>query len=202
MTDSAALNATPDIRNCAGVVEKECGSIGGVWSEGAANAQIAVANGMIYAAAADTLHVFGLEQVPPTTSVVLPANGSVVSGTAPAWATAADNAGVANVEFHLTGGTLHDALISTGTFGVLESGVWTSSWDTTAVPNGTYTLNSVATDYRRQHGSQRRRHDHGAELNPLRVRHDRRNNVAPAFPDRQTRRTTMSVRHRFSSSLR
>ena len=141
----SALDAAPDIGNaCYGVVEKECGSIAGVGSEGAASAQIAVANGMIYAAAGDTLHVFGLEQVPPTTSIVSPSNGAVVSGTAASMlADAADNVGIAKVEFHLTGGTLHDALIGAGS---AFFGAWISGWDTTAVPNGTYTLNSVATD--------------------------------------------------------
>ena len=47
------------------------------------------------------------------------------------------------VEFHLTGGTLNDALIATATptyYG------WLAGWNTTTVTNGTYTLQSVAYD--------------------------------------------------------
>jgi hypothetical protein len=50
---------------------------------------------------------------------------------------------VASAKYELTGGTLNDAVIATATptfYG------WIAQWDTTSVPNGTYTLQSVASD--------------------------------------------------------
>jgi hypothetical protein len=48
---------------------------------------------------------------------------------------------VTSVTYHLTGGTLTDQVIATGTNTLYG---WLSAWDTTSVPNGTYQLNSVA----------------------------------------------------------
>ena len=76
---------------------------------------------------------------PPTTSVALPSNGASLSGGQYLDATA--SSGVTKVEFHLTGGTLNDALIGTATITYYG---WIAGWDTTTVPNGTYTLQSVA----------------------------------------------------------
>ncbi len=79
-----------------------------------------------------------------TTSVLLPSTGSWVSGTQVALeAAASDVVGVAKVEFHLTGGSLKNALVATATQG---SEGWTASWNSTTVPDGTYTLQSVAYD--------------------------------------------------------
>jgi hypothetical protein len=90
------------------------------------------------------LYAFGLEKIPPTTSVVIPSNGKTVSGTNTLLdASASDDVSVSRVEFHLTGGSYHDALIGVATS--TQYG-WIYHWDTTSVPNGTYTLNSVATD--------------------------------------------------------
>ncbi len=80
---------------------------------------------------------------PPTTSVVLPSNGASLAGSQYLDAFASDYGTLAKVEFHLTGGTLNNALIATGTptyYG------WLAGWNTTTVPNGTYTLQSVAYD--------------------------------------------------------
>ena len=79
-----------------------------------------------------------------TTNVLLPSSGSWVSGSKVALeAGASDAVGVTKVEFHLTGGSLHNALIATATRG---SQGWTASWNSTTVPDGTYTLQSVAYD--------------------------------------------------------
>jgi hypothetical protein len=79
-----------------------------------------------------------------TTNVLLPSSGSWVSGSQVALeAGASDVVGVTKVEFHLTGGPLHDALIATAT---QSSQGWTASWNSTTVPDGTYTLQSVAYD--------------------------------------------------------
>ena len=45
--------------------------------------------------------------------------------------------------FELSGGTLSDQVIATGTPTLLG---WLAAWDSASVPNGTYTLQSVATD--------------------------------------------------------
>jgi polyvinyl alcohol dehydrogenase (cytochrome) len=78
---------------------------------------------------------------PPTTSVIAPSNGASLSGSQWLDANASDRFGVTKVEFHLTGGTLNDSLIATAT---ATSWGWLASWDTTAVPDGTYSLQSVA----------------------------------------------------------
>ena len=80
---------------------------------------------------------------PPTTSVVLPANGTSLAGGQFLDAFASDYGTVTQVDFHLTGGTLNNTLIATATptyYG------WLAGWDTTTVPNGTYTLQSEAFD--------------------------------------------------------
>ena len=77
---------------------------------------------------------------PPTTAVLVPSNGATQSGGA-AILDASASASVTSVSFELTGGTLSDQVISSSTptyFG------WIGQWDTTTVPDGTYTLQSVA----------------------------------------------------------
>ncbi len=79
----------------------------------------------------------------PTTSVIIPSNGADFGGSQILDAAASDNVGVDKVEFHVTGGSLNDALIATAT--PTQYG-WLAGWDTTTVPDGTYTLQSVAYD--------------------------------------------------------
>jgi Bacterial Ig domain/Bacterial Ig-like domain len=85
-----------------------------------------------------------VDNTPPTTSVLVPSGGATLTGTHTTLdATASDNIGVTKVEYHLTGGTLNDAVIATATptyYG------WLAVWDTTTVADGTYTLQSVAYD--------------------------------------------------------
>jgi peptidoglycan/LPS O-acetylase OafA/YrhL len=88
---------------------------------------------------------------PPHTKVWKPSKGAVVtglqlldaSGSSVLYAAASNNREeqVTKVQFRLTGGGLHDALIGTGT--KTEYG-WVAGWRTTSVPNGRYTLHSVA----------------------------------------------------------
>jgi outer membrane protein assembly factor BamB len=80
---------------------------------------------------------------PPNTSVLDPSDGASLAGSQGLAASASSDFGVTKVEFHLTGGTLNDALIATGT---LTYYGWLTSWDTTTVLDGTYTLQSVAYD--------------------------------------------------------
>jgi major membrane immunogen (membrane-anchored lipoprotein) len=81
----------------------------------------------------------------PTTSVLIPSNGASVSGSQVLLDAAASDsvAGVAKVEFFLSGGSLDDVPIATA--GPTEYG-WLASWNSTTVPDGTYTLQSEAFD--------------------------------------------------------
>jgi thermitase len=99
-----------------------------------------ISHGAVYVGS-DKLYAFGLEKVPPTTSMVIQSNGATLSGNTTLDAKASDNVKVTRVEFHLTGDSNNDELIAVATptpYG------WLGQWDTTSVPNGTYTLNSVA----------------------------------------------------------
>ena len=89
------------------------------------------------------LWAFALEKVPPTTSILVPSNGATLSGTATLDASAADNVKVSRVEFRLTGGSSNNALIGVATLTYFG---WIAQRNTTTVPNGAYTLNSVAFD--------------------------------------------------------
>jgi hypothetical protein len=76
----------------------------------------------------------------PSTAVIIPSTGATQSGTS-ALLDASASANVTSVTFELSGGTLSDHVIATGTptyYG------WLVQWNTTSVPNGTYTLQSVA----------------------------------------------------------
>jgi hypothetical protein len=96
-----------------------------------------IANGALYIGDnGGQLLAFALN---PVTNVVLPSNGATLSGNQYLDATA--SGGVTKVEFHLTGGTLNNALIATA---VPTYYGWLTSWNTTTVANGTYTLQSVA----------------------------------------------------------
>jgi uncharacterized protein YjbI with pentapeptide repeats len=81
---------------------------------------------------------------PPTTSVLIPSGGASLSGsTALLDASASSKVGIASVTYEVSGNGLTNQVIATGTptlYGYL------AQWNTTAVPNGTYSLASVATD--------------------------------------------------------
>jgi len=101
-----------------------------------------IANGVLYIGDnSGTLYAFKVTG--PVTSVLIPSNGAFLTGSQDLEASASDNVGVTKVEFHLTGGTLNDALIATAT---PTGNGWLAAWDTTTVPDGPYTLQSVAYD--------------------------------------------------------
>jgi hypothetical protein len=75
--------------------------------------------------------------------VVIPSSGATLSGKAILDAFASDPAGVSKVEFHVTGGTVSNQLVATATPTIYG---WLAQWNTTTVPDGTYTLQSVAFD--------------------------------------------------------
>ena len=76
----------------------------------------------------------------PTTSVVLPSNNATSSGNQ--YLDAVASSGVTGVKYEVTGGSLSDSVIATATPTIYG---WLASWNTTTVPNGTYTLQSLAT---------------------------------------------------------
>jgi hypothetical protein len=78
------------------------------------------------------------------TVVVLPSDNDYrLSGVANLDATAFAAAGIKAVVFELTGGSFTNQVVATATSTLYG---WLAHWNTTAVANGTYTLQSVATD--------------------------------------------------------
>jgi hypothetical protein len=77
------------------------------------------------------------DTTPPSTSITTPANGQTVSGTISVTATASDNVGVTKIEIYVDG-----ALVASNT----NATSLTYSWNTTAVANGSHTLQSKAYD--------------------------------------------------------
>jgi uncharacterized protein YjbI with pentapeptide repeats len=89
---------------------------------------------------------FSVNVAPTTqyfTRLLLPANGASLSGASVLDAEAADAPGVTSVVFELSGGSLTDQVVATGTSTIYG---WLAQWNSTTVPNGTYSLVSVATD--------------------------------------------------------
>ena len=83
------------------------------------------------------------DTTPPQTAVGLPASGATVKQALWIAASASDFTGVTSLSFEVTGGSLTNAVVAGGVDTVWG---WLGLWDTTKVPNGTYTLQSVATD--------------------------------------------------------
>jgi hypothetical protein len=80
----------------------------------------------------------------PTTTVLVPSNGTMASGTADVL-DASVSGTVGTVTFQLTGGALTDKVIATA---AQTAYGWLAQWNSTTVPDGTYTLQSVDTlDY-------------------------------------------------------
>jgi hypothetical protein len=85
-----------------------------------------------------------VDRTPPATAVTVPsANNATLSGNTIIDASASDNVAVSKVVFTLTGGTFNNTTIATA--GSTLYG-WLGIWNTASVPNGTYSLRSVATD--------------------------------------------------------
>jgi hypothetical protein len=79
---------------------------------------------------------------PPTTDVVLPSNGATLSGGQ--YLDAIASPGTTQVQYELSGGPNNYVNQVISGSGLTYYG-WIGGWNTTSVPNGTYTLNSVAT---------------------------------------------------------
>ncbi len=80
----------------------------------------------------------------PSTTVVIPSNGSTVSGEIFVDASVQSSTGYASLQFEVSGGSVSHKMVSSGS--PTNCCGWLGAWDTTDVPNGTYTLQSVFTD--------------------------------------------------------
>lgn len=80
----------------------------------------------------------------PTTAMLMPSNGATVSGASELLdASASRSAGIASVTSEVRGGTLSDRVVAMATPTIYG---WLGQWNTTTISNGTYSLQSVATD--------------------------------------------------------
>ena len=87
-----------------------------------------------------------VDNTPPATAVIVPATGATLSGTGAhldATASASSGVGINSVQFVLTGGSYNKTVLGTAT-PTLSGELF--AWNTTTVLNGTYTLQSLATD--------------------------------------------------------
>jgi hypothetical protein len=85
-----------------------------------------------------------VDNPPLNTEVLVPSSGATLIGTnAVLDATAAGTSPITSIQFEVTGGSLTDSVVGTG---VLTPYGYIAEWDTTGVANGTYTLQSVATE--------------------------------------------------------
>ena len=81
-----------------------------------------------------------VDNAPPVTTVLIPKSGADVSdGSSVLDASASSN--VTSVSFHLASGSLSDRVIAVATPTLYG---WLAKWNTTSVPDGTYSLQSIA----------------------------------------------------------
>jgi hypothetical protein len=76
-----------------------------------------------------------------STFVTIPSNDATVSGISQILDAGASS-GVTQLQYEITGGTLTDSIVATGTPTIYG---WLAKWNTTTLANGTYNLQSVAT---------------------------------------------------------
>jgi Bacterial Ig domain len=79
----------------------------------------------------------------PATFVAIPSNGATVSEGTWLDAGASSPIGIASVTFEVSGGSISDQIVGTGHSTIYG---YIGGWNTRDVPNGTYKLQSVATD--------------------------------------------------------
>jgi hypothetical protein len=96
---------------------------------------------LILAAAMGVLPTQGAgAQSPPTTFVGIPPNNATVSGTSQLL-DAGGSSGATLIQYEITGGTLTNQIVATAVPTIFG---WIALWNTTAVANGSYSLQSVA----------------------------------------------------------
>jgi hypothetical protein len=132
LTDSVIATATPTIYGWL-ALWNTTGVVNGTYTL----QSVATSNGGNGTSAPVTITV---NNPTPSTEVVIPSNNATVSGTSQVLDAAA-SLGVTQVQYEVTGGTLTDSVIATATPTIYG---WIALWNTTGVPDGTYTLNSVA----------------------------------------------------------
>jgi predicted acyl esterase len=88
-------------------------------------------------------HVASAAGPPPATAMLVPSTGATISGSLPLDASASSPVGIASVSFEITGGALSNEVVS-GSAPTLYG--WIGEWNTKSFPNGTYAVQSVATD--------------------------------------------------------
>src|ERR1017187_9970527 len=81
----------------------------------------------------------GPDTTPPAVSMTGPVNGAVVTGTVNLTANATDNVAVTGVQFTLDGANLGGVVTGVGP-------LYSYSWNTKPIANGTHTLAAIATD--------------------------------------------------------
>ena len=82
-------------------------------------------------------------EIPPTTKMLVPANGQTVSGTRVIIDARGSSNLVGNLQFVLTGGHYNKSVIGTGVYSIAG---FVLEWNSSHVPNGTYLLQSRGTD--------------------------------------------------------
>jgi hypothetical protein len=136
-----AFDAT-GVTNCSGT-PVTCTPLWSVQTGGPVRSSPTVANGYVYVVSNNMLQAFVDDTQAPSTTVLAPKSGSTLSGPVTLLESATDNVRVSSVEFHIVGGSFDDERIGVAT----PNGHGGSfGWDTTSVPNGQYTLTSVAID--------------------------------------------------------
>ena len=136
------------VTNCSGT-PKVCQPLWTVPTNQPALTETAIANGKIYGTTFNAFPMTSAEGAlyawvlpPPTITVIEPSDGTTVSGSQGLDAVA--SAGVTQVQYELSGGpsNLNDSVIATLNSPTIYG--WTARWNTTTVPNGVYSLQSVA----------------------------------------------------------
>lgn len=87
-----------------------------------------------------------IDDTPPSTTVLIPSTGASLKGTdavLDAVASTTDGVAISKVQFTITGGPYDQSVIGTATPTIYG---WLDAWNTTGVTDGTYTLQSLATD--------------------------------------------------------
>jgi hypothetical protein len=84
-----------------------------------------------------------VDNSPPTTAVLSPASGSTEHGSVVLDATSSSVHPISKIQYEITGGSYADSVIGTASASIFG---WVYTWNTATVPNGTYTLQTVATD--------------------------------------------------------
>ena len=104
---------------------------------------LAVVLGFALVPLATTVPLASASSLPPATAVALPPNGATLQGGFWLDATASSPLGIRSVVFRLYGGSINEVIDPPG---VRTQYGWISGFDSSRVPNGTYSLVSELTD--------------------------------------------------------